>query len=187
MARAACKGSQINISQMTAIVGQQSVEGKRVSFWFKYRTLPHFAKDDYSASSRGFVENSYLRGLTPTEFFFHAMAGREGLIDTAVKTAETGYIQRRLVKALEDVMAKYDGTVRNSLGDIVQFVYGEDGLDGVHIEKQKMDHIGDSDSDFASRYRLDVMDEAEPVSSDLLEHANELAGDLDVQQLLDEE
>ncbi|PMD18480.1 putative DNA-directed RNA polymerase II subunit rpb1 [Hyaloscypha hepaticicola] len=187
MARSGSKGSTINISQMTALVGQQSVEGKRIPFGFKYRSLPHFTKDDYSPESRGFVENSYLRGLTPTEFFFHAMAGREGLIDTAVKTAETGYIQRRLVKALEDVMAKYDGTVRNSLGDIVQFVYGEDGLDGVFIEKQKVDSITMSDAKFEERYRLDVMDEKNPISSELLEHANDLAGDLGVQQLLDEE
>ncbi|CAZ85129.1 unnamed protein product [Tuber melanosporum] len=138
MARSGSKGSNINISQMTAVVGQQSVEGKRIPFGFKYRTLPHFTKDDYSPESRGFVENSYLRGLTPQEFFFHAMAGREGLIDTAVKTAETGYIQRRLVKALEDVMAKYDGTVRNSLGDIIQFIYGEDGLDGIVDEKLQL-------------------------------------------------
>ncbi|KAH6664075.1 putative DNA-directed RNA polymerase II subunit rpb1 [Halenospora varia] len=185
MARSGSKGSTINISQMTALVGQQSVEGKRIPFGFKYRTLPHFTKDDYSPESRGFVENSYLRGLTPTEFFFHAMAGREGLIDTAVKTAETGYIQRRLVKALEDVMAKYDGTVRNSLGDIVQFVYGEDGLDGVYIEKQRVDHINLSDKAFEERFRLDVMDDRNAVSSDLLEHANELAGDIVVQELLD--
>lgn len=187
MARSGSKGSVINISQMTALVGQQSVEGKRIPFGFKYRTLPHFTKDDYSPESRGFVQNSYLRGLTPTEFFFHAMAGREGLIDTAVKTAETGYIQRRLVKALEDVMAKYDGTVRNSLGDIVQFVYGEDGLDGVHIEKQRVDHINLSDTAFADRYRLDIMNDKQPLSSDLLENANEIAGDLSVQQMLDEE
>jgi DNA-directed RNA polymerase II subunit RPB1 len=187
MARSGSKGSTINISQMSALVGQQSVEGKRIPFGFKHRTLPHFTKDDYSPESRGFVENSYLKGLTPSEFFFHAMAGREGLIDTAVKTAETGYIQRRLVKALEDVMAKYDGTVRNSLGDIVQFVYGEDGLDAVYIEKQRMDMINMSDNAFANMYRLDVMDEKQPISSDLLEHANELAGDLAVQQLLDEE
>jgi DNA-directed RNA polymerase II subunit RPB1 len=187
MARSGSKGSTINISQMTALVGQQSVEGKRIPFGFKYRTLPHFTKDDYSPESRGFVENSYLRGLTPTEFFFHAMAGREGLIDTAVKTAETGYIQRRLVKALEDVMAKYDGTVRNSLGDIVQFIYGEDGLDAVYIEKQRVDHINMTEKAFNDRYRLDVMDEKIPLHSDVLEHANELAGDLAVQQLLDEE
>ena len=136
MVVAGSKGSFINISQMSACVGQQIVEGKRVPFGFKFRTLPHFTKDDYSPEARGFVENSYLRGLTPQEFFFHAMAGREGLIDTAVKTAETGYIQRRLVKALEDVMVAYDGTVRNSLGDIVQFIYGEDGMDGAFIEEQ---------------------------------------------------
>ncbi|KAM3078211.1 DNA-directed RNA polymerase II core subunit rpo21 [Clarireedia jacksonii] len=185
MARSGSKGSTINISQMSALVGQQSVEGKRIPFGFKYRTLPHFTKDDYSPESRGFVENSYLRGLTPTEFFFHAMAGREGLIDTAVKTAETGYIQRRLVKALEDVMAKYDGTVRNSLGDIVQFVYGEDGLDGVYIEKQKVDHINISDAAFEDRYRLDIT--ADNITPELLEHANEMRGDAHTQDLLDQE
>jgi len=122
-------------------VGQQNVEGKRIPFGFVDRSLPHFTKDDYGPESRGFVENSYLRGLTPQEFFFHAMGGREGLIDTAVKTSETGYIQRRLVKALEDVMVKYDGTVRNSLGDVIQFLYGEDGMDAVWIESQRLDHL----------------------------------------------
>ncbi|KAF2493947.1 DNA-directed RNA polymerase II largest subunit [Lophium mytilinum] len=187
MATSGSKGSGINISQMTALVGQQSVEGKRIPFGFKYRSLPHFTKDDYSPEARGFVENSYLRGLTPTEFFFHAMAGREGLIDTAVKTAETGYIQRRLVKALEDVMVKYDGTVRNSLGDIVEFVYGEDGLDGVCIEKQKVDMITCSTSKFEERYRVDVMESKFPISPDILELAPEIAGDVDVQRHLDEE
>ena len=187
MARSGSKGSTINISQMTAVVGQQSVEGKRIPFGFKYRTLPHFTKDDYSPESRGFVENSYLRGLTPTEFFFHAMAGREGLIDTAVKTAETGYIQRRLVKAMEDVMAKYDGTVRNSLGDIVQFVYGEDGLDGAHIESQRLDIITCSDAQFEKKFRVDLMDSTASISADILEQANAIAGDVKVQNYLDEE
>ncbi|KAK5000847.1 DNA-directed RNA polymerase II core subunit rpo21, partial [Elasticomyces elasticus] len=189
MARSGSKGSAINISQMTAVVGQQSVEGKRIPFGFKYRSLPHFTKDDYSPEARGFVENSYLRGLTPTEFFFHAMAGREGLIDTAVKTAETGYIQRRLVKALEEVMAKYDGTVRNSLGDIVQFAYGEDGLDAVHIENQRLDVIKCSDRQFEKRFRVDVMDPSPQLSlsTDVLELANEIEGDIEVQRYLDEE
>jgi len=90
MVVAGSKGSFINISQMAVCVGQQSVwKGKRIPFGFRHRTLPHFTKDDYSPEARGFVENSYLRGLTPQEYFFHAMAGREGLIDTAVKTAET--------------------------------------------------------------------------------------------------
>jgi DNA-directed RNA polymerase II subunit RPB1 len=130
------------------------VEGKRIPFGFRARTLPHFTKDDYGPESRGFVENSYLRGLTPQEFFFHAMGGREGLIDTAVKTAETGYIQRRLVKAMEDVMVKYDGTVRNSLGDVIQFVYGEDGMDGGGVEHQTVDTIAPNDVQFEKRYRF---------------------------------
>ncbi|TFY81801.1 hypothetical protein EWM64_g2217 [Hericium alpestre] len=158
MVVAGSKGSFINISQMSVCVGQQSVEGRRIPFGFRHRTLPHFTKDDYSPEARGFVENSYLRGLTPQEFFFHAMAGREGLIDTAVKTAETGYIQRRLVKALEDVMVNYDGTVRNSLGDLIQFVYGEDGMDGAFIERQHIDTFSLNNQEFEHNYRVDVTD-----------------------------
>lgn len=90
MVTAGSKGSKINISQVIACVGQQNVEGKRIPFGFRRRTLPHFIKDDYGPESKGFVENSYLAGLTPNEFYFHAMGGREGLIDTAVKTSETG-------------------------------------------------------------------------------------------------
>ncbi|KAF2435584.1 DNA-directed RNA polymerase II largest subunit [Tothia fuscella] len=189
MARSGSKGSTINIAQMSALVGQQSVEGKRIPFGFKHRTLPHFTKDDYSPQSRGFVENSYLRGLTPSEFFFHAMAGREGLIDTAVKTAETGYIQRRLVKALEDVSVKYDGTVRNSLGDIIQFVYGEDGLDGQHIENQKMDFLTPSHAKFEDTYRVDVTDPSSRffLGPDVLEQSAEIKGDAEVQRVLDDE
>ena len=160
MVVAGSKGSFINISQMSVCVGQQSVEGRRIPFGFKHRTLPHFTKDDFSPEARGFVENSYLRGLTPQEFFFHAMAGREGLIDTAVKTAETGYIQRRLVKALEDVMVNYDGTVRNSLGDVLQFIYGEDGMDGAFIERQRIETFHLSDGEFEHQYRVDVTDPA---------------------------
>ncbi|KAG6916931.1 DNA-directed RNA polymerase II subunit rpb1 [Tephrocybe rancida] len=160
MVVAGSKGSFINISQMSVCVGQQSVEGRRIPFGFRHRTLPHFTKDDFSPEARGFVENSYLRGLTPQEFFFHAMAGREGLIDTAVKTAETGYIQRRLVKALEDVMVCYDGTVRNSLGDLIQFVYGEDGMDGAFIEKQTIETFGLNDKEFEHNYCVDVTDPA---------------------------
>ncbi|KKY19120.1 putative dna-dependent rna polymerase ii largest [Phaeomoniella chlamydospora] len=187
MARAGSKGSTINISQMTALVGQQSVEGKRIPFGFKYRTLPHFAKDDYSAQSKGFVENSYLRGLTPSEFFFHAMAGREGLIDTAVKTAETGYIQRRLVKALEELTVKYDGTVRDSRGNIAQFLYGEDGLDGAHIENQKMDFVAVSDKKFDKMFKVDLMGDKLEFLPDRLDLASEIHGDPMVQQLFDEE
>ena len=159
MVVAGSKGSNINISQVIACVGQQNVEGKRIPFGFRKRTLPHFIKDDYGPESRGFVENSYLAGLTPSEFYFHAMGGREGLIDTAVKTAETGYIQRRLIKAMESVMVNYDGTVRNSVSQVIQLRYGEDGLAGEYVEFQKMPTVKLSTRRFEDRYRFDVTNE----------------------------
>jgi len=119
MVSAGSKGSNLNIAQIMACVGQQNVEGRRIPYGFYRRTLPHFTKDNYNPDARGFVLGSYLSGLQPDEFFFHAMGGREGLIDTAVKTSETGYLQRRLIKALEDVMVKYDGTVRDSSGNMI--------------------------------------------------------------------
>ena len=134
MVASGSKGSNMNIAQIMTCVGQQNVEGKRIPYGFSKRTLPHFTKDDYGRDSKGFVMNSYFTGLRPDEFFFHAMGGREGLIDTAVKTSETGYVQRKLVKALEDIMVKYDGTVRDCAGNIIQFLYGEDGMAGEYIE-----------------------------------------------------
>lgn len=189
MVVAGSKGSFINISQMTACVGQQNVEGRRIPFGFRYRTLPHFTKDDYGPESRGFAENSYLRGLTPQEFFFHAMGGREGLIDTAVKTAETGYIQRRLVKALEDVMVRYDGTVRNGNGEILQFRYGEDGLDATCIERQPLDILRMSDRDFNRRFKIDVTDPKWTLISHLvdLDIYEEMTTNPSVQIALDQE
>ncbi|XP_016312401.1 LOW QUALITY PROTEIN: DNA-directed RNA polymerase II subunit RPB1-like [Sinocyclocheilus anshuiensis] len=159
MVVAGSKGSKINISQVIAVVGQQNVEGKRIPFGFKHRTLPHFIKDDYGPESRGFVENSYLAGLTPTEFFFHAMGGREGLIDTAVKTAETGYIQRRLIKSMESVMVKYDATVRNSINQVVQLRYGEDGLAGEAVEFQNMATLKPSNKAFDKKFKFDYTNE----------------------------
>jgi len=149
---AGSKGSFINISQMMACVGQQNVDGKRIPFGFYKRTLPHFTKEDYGPESRGFVENSYLQGLTPQEFFFHAMGGREGLIDTAVKTSETGYTQRKFIKVMEDVMVRYDGTVRNGSNQVIQFSYGEDGLDGCFVEMQAMPTLRMSDAELRSKY-----------------------------------
>ncbi|TEB31022.1 beta and beta-prime subunits of DNA dependent RNA-polymerase [Coprinellus micaceus] len=164
MVVAGSKGCFINTSQMSVCVGQRSVEGKRIPFGFRHRSLPHF-------ESRGFVENSYLRGLTPQEFFFHAMAGREGLIDTAVKTAKTGYIHRRFVKALEDVMVCYGGTVRNSLGDLIQFVYGEDGMDRAFIEKQSIETFTLDNAEFQHKYRVDVTDPAGRFMAGVLQNA----------------
>lgn len=136
MVNAGSKGSDLNISQMISCLGQQNVDGKRIPYGFKDRTLPHFTKFDDSPAARGFVESSFISGLTPEELFFHAMGGRVGLIDTAVKTSQTGYIQRRLIKGLEDLKVEYDMTVRNSKRKIIQFSYGEDGFDPVKVENQ---------------------------------------------------
>ncbi|XP_048419559.1 DNA-directed RNA polymerase III subunit RPC1 isoform X1 [Stegostoma tigrinum] len=134
MALCGSKGSFINISQMIACVGQQAISGSRVPDGFENRSLPHFEKHSKLPAAKGFVADSFYSGLTPTEFIFHTMAGREGLVDTAVKTAETGYMQRRLVKSLEDLCTQYDLTVRSSTGDIIQFIYGGDGLDPAAME-----------------------------------------------------
>jgi len=138
MVKSGSKGDQLNIAQMVACVGQQSIEGKRVPYGLTDRTLPHYKKYDDGAESRGFVESSFIRGLTPQEFFFHAMTGREGLIDTAVKTADTGYIQRQLIKALEDIVVQHDGTVRDANMNVIQFYYGEDGIMATKLESQEI-------------------------------------------------
>jgi len=134
MATCGSKGSSINICQMMVCVGQQVVGGKRMPDGFVRRTLPHFELDAKHPSAKGFVANSFYSGLTAPEFFFHTMGGREGLVDTAVKTAETGYMARRLMKALEDLSVRYDGTVRNATEGIVQFKYGDDGLNPSFME-----------------------------------------------------
>ncbi|KZT66991.1 beta and beta-prime subunits of DNA dependent RNA-polymerase [Daedalea quercina L-15889] len=134
MATCGSKGSVINVAQMVACVGQQIIAGHRVPDGFQDRSLPHFPKKSREPPSKGFVRNSFYTGLSPTEFLFHAISGREGLVDTAVKTAETGYMQRRLMKALEDLVTHYDSSVRNAVGGVVQFRYGDDGLDPACLE-----------------------------------------------------
>jgi len=159
MVNAGSKGSPINVAQIIACVGQQNVEGSRIRFGFVDRTLPHFTKDDYGAESRGFVENSYLAGLTPQETYMHAMGGREGVIDTACKTSETGYIQRRLVKSMETLRVHYDGTSRNANNEIIQFLYGEDGMDGLWIEDQTLDIITYDRKGFEKSFKHDYNSE----------------------------
>lgn len=154
MFNAGSKGSEINIQQMTACLGQQNVDNKRIPYGFEHRTLPHFTKYDDSAIARGFVESSYINGLSPQELFFHAMGGRIGLIDTAVKTSTTGYIQRRLIKALEDLMINYDMTVRSNKGKIVQFSYGDDSVDTVKVENQELPIVEMTIQDIYSHFAL---------------------------------
>ena len=138
MTTAGSKGSDINIAQMISCLGQQNVDGKRIPYGFEDRTLPHYTKYDDSPEARGFVENSFIQGLTPQELFFHAMGGRVGLIDTAVKTAQSGYIQRRLIKGMEDLKVEYDMTVRNNMGKIIQFQYGDDSVETTKVEGQSL-------------------------------------------------
>jgi len=158
MVKCGSKGKETNVAQIVACVGQQNVDGKRIGYGFTDRTLPHFTKYDDGPDARGFVENSFMDGLSPQEVFFHAMGGREGLIDTAVKTSETGYIQRRLVKAMEDVKVHYDNTVRNAKGSVVQYIYGEDGMDGCKIEAQHLPIIEMNTIDIEQKYNLSKND-----------------------------
>lgn len=141
MTKTGARGNPLNLAQMAACVGQQSVRGSRILRGYRERTLPHFQRDDLSAPARGFVTSSYYKGLDPIEFFFHAMGGREGLVDTAVRTSTSGYMQRRLINALQDIRVEYDGTVRNAVGSIIQFKYGEDRVDPAKSDHGKAVNI----------------------------------------------
>jgi DNA-directed RNA polymerase subunit A' len=139
MAESGARGSMLNLTQMAGCVGQQAVRGERINRGYENRTLSHFEEGDLSAEARGFVEHSYREGLGPKEFFFHAMGGREGLVDTAVRTSKSGYLQRRLINALSELEAQYDGTVRDTSDTIVQFEFGEDGTSPVEVSSSEED------------------------------------------------
>jgi DNA-directed RNA polymerase II subunit RPB1 len=149
MLEAGSKGSPINVSQIMGCVGQQNVEGRRIKFGFPDRTLPHYIKDDFGLEARGFCEHSYIQGLKPPEFFFHAMGGRVGIIDT-------GYVQRRLCKLMESPCAQYDRTVRNSLNEIIQFIYGGDRFDPVGRETLSLQLVNKFDEKFEEAFRFDI-------------------------------
>jgi len=137
MARSGARGSMLNLTQMAGCVGQQAVRGERINRGYEDRTLAHYEPNDLSAEAHGFVENSYRGGLTPREFFFHAMGGREGLVDTAVRTSKSGYLQRRLINALSELEVQYDGTVRDTSDRVVQFEFGEDGTSPVKVSSSE--------------------------------------------------
>jgi DNA-directed RNA polymerase II subunit RPB1 len=155
MVKAGSKGSDTNVSQMVAALGQTAIEGKRVPNGFQHRTLPHYKRFDDSAKARGFIASSFIKGLQPDEFFFHAMSGREGLIDTAVKTADTGYIQRQIRVALEDLISQHDGSVRDTTGNLLQIRYGEDGINATKLESQHLALDKLSDQDIAEKFSAD--------------------------------
>ncbi|MCX6819041.1 MAG: DNA-directed RNA polymerase subunit A' [Candidatus Aenigmarchaeota archaeon] len=138
MARAGARGSYVNLTQMCGFVGQEALEGERIQRGFINRTLSHFAVGDLGLKSRGFVSHSYKHGLDPFEFFFDAMNSRENLMDKSLHTRHSGYMERRLVNALQDLKVAYDGTVRDSKGRIVQFIAGEDGIDPAKSDAGKV-------------------------------------------------
>ncbi|RNJ79149.1 MAG: DNA-directed RNA polymerase subunit A' [Nitrosopumilus sp. B06] len=129
MATTGARGSSLNVGQMAGALGQQSRRGNRLHDGYSNRALTHYKEYDNNPDAHGFVKSNYREGLSALEFFFHAMGGREGLVDTAVRTQQSGYMQRRLINALEHIRLEYDGTVRDPHGHIVQFMYGEDGID----------------------------------------------------------
>ena len=129
MALSGAKGSNVNVSQIMCLLGQQALEGRRVPVMVSGKTLPCFKPFETDARAGGYVKNRFYSGIRPQEYYFHCMAGREGLIDTAVKTANSGYLQRCLTKQLEGATINYDNTVRNSDGTMIQFMYGGDSID----------------------------------------------------------
>ncbi|CAE8717147.1 unnamed protein product, partial [Polarella glacialis] len=129
MVQTGAKGSTVNQSQVCACLGQQELEGRLPPLMATQRSLPCFAPNDLSNRTRGYISDRFLTGIRPQEFFFHCMAGREGLVDTAVKTSRSGYLQRCLVKHLESLKVSYDHSVRDADGSVIQFLYGEDGAD----------------------------------------------------------
>lgn len=129
MTGSGAKGSQVNANQISCNLGQQVLEGRRVPIMVSGKTLPCFKPFETSVRAGGYIVNRFLTGIRPQEYYFHMMAGREGLIDTAVKTSRSGYLQRCIVKGMEGLHVEYDTSVRDSDGSMVQFLYGEDGLD----------------------------------------------------------
>jgi DNA-directed RNA polymerase subunit A' len=181
MAESGARGSMLNLTQMAGCVGQQAVRGERINRGYENRTLSHFEEHDLSADAHGFVEHSYREGLEPKEFFFHAMGGREGLVDTAVRTSKSGYLQRRLINALSELEAQYDGTVRDTSDTIVQFEFGEDGTSPVEVSSSEtepavdVEDIADQvlESEFDSEDKKSQFLGEQRKPTNLSEHADE--------------
>jgi len=180
MAESGARGSMLNLTQMAGCVGQQAVRGERINRGYEGRTLSHFKEDDLSAEAHGFVEHSYRGGLSPKEFFFHAMGGREGLVDTAVRTSKSGYLQRRLINALSELETQYDGTVRDTSDTIVQFEFGEDGTSPVEVSSSQdnpidVDEIADRvlDGEFEEGEKAAFLGETQEEPTNLSEHADD--------------
>ena len=154
------KGKTTNIQQIMGCVGQQDIWGSRIEEGYTERTLPHYARNDLGPDAKGFCRNSFIEGLTPSEMFFHAMGGRTGTIDTAIRTADSGYLSRKFIKAAEDLMINYDFTVRNATAHIVQFGYGDDNFDPIKLEKvTRIELIEYDNKKMEDIYRFDSLDD----------------------------
>ena len=154
MIESGSKGKAINMGQIGGCVGQQDFQGGRILKNYNDRTLPYFFKNDDRAEARGFCERSFAQGQTLHEFIFHTLTSREGVIDTAVKTSESGYIQRKLIKSTEDFMIKYDCTVRNAVERIQQFIYGDNGIDTTRQYQYNMKFVELSNSEMIEKYKF---------------------------------
>ncbi len=139
MSQCGAKGNILHLVQISALIGQQALRGERIKIGYKDRTLPLFKKGDISPAARGFVRHNFKKGINPPEFFFHAMTGRDSLMDTALRTPRSGYLYRRLANATQDLKVEYDYTVRDASGTIIQFKYGEDNIDVSKSEKGTID------------------------------------------------
>src|SRR3989338_2615761 len=139
MAVSGAKGNLLNLAQMAACVGQQALGGKRIEKGYLNRTLPIFKENDLGPEARGFIRNGFKEGLLPYEFFFHAMTGRDALMDTALRTHKSGYLYRRLANAMQDLRVEDDGTVRDANKTIIQFAYGDDNIDVSRSENGTID------------------------------------------------
>jgi len=135
MSESGAKGKMINFTQMIACVGQQALRGQRIEEGYKDRTLSVFKPGELSPRAHGFIRGGFRAGLGPSEFFFQAMVGRDSLMDTALRTPRSGYLYRRLANATQDLKVEYDETVRDAANKIIQFSYGEDGIDVSKSEK----------------------------------------------------
>ena len=158
LVKSGAKGNPTNIQKGFGCIGQLSVEGTRIKKKVNGRSIVHFHKDDDTPDARGFINTNYLDGLEGHHYFFDAMAGREGLIDTAIKTATTGYIQRKLIKALEDISVRYDGTIRSSNNMMIQYIYGENGINQLTQTEIKFKLINFNDKEVENNYMFDKSD-----------------------------
>jgi DNA-directed RNA polymerase II subunit RPB1 len=158
MVSAGSKGNSLNLIQLLAMIGQQEIDGTWLENQLNRRPLAHFPRDDLRPEAHGFIANSYTSGMTPTEYFSHAQAGRIGVVDKAIKTAKTGYIQHKLIKVMEDNRVAYDGTVRNANHQIIQFIYGGDGFDASYQEHQSLPFVQLNRAEFENIYRHQTQD-----------------------------